>query len=344
MTSLNDTVTAIGELDAAAAAAAEEVQAGLAKPPGALGRLESLGVQLAAIAGSCPPPLPDPARILVVAGDHGVLAQGVSRWPAALSGILASTVVAGGAGVNVLAALAGAEVRVLDAGLAEAVEGVEASVVRRGTGDFSIEAAMTREEVVAALELGIAEADKAADDGIHCLATGEVGIGNTTPAAALIAAFTGADAALVAGRGADAPPEMVARKAEVIGRALALHRPDPADPVGVLAAVGGVEQAVLAGLLLGAARRRLPVVLDGVTGVAAGLAAVALAPAVSGYLIAAHAGAEPGIRVGLDRLGLVPLLDLGMALGEGTGAALALPLLRASVTVMTDMATLESLL
>lgn len=342
--SLAQVLAGIEPVSEAARAAALELQAGLAKPPGALGRLESLGVQLAAIAGTCPPPAPDPARIVVVAGDHGVVAQGVTRWPSALSGVLASTVVAGGAGVTVLAGVSGVQVRVLDAGLAAAVPGVEAAVVRRGTADFTVEPALTRDEVVTALGLGVAEANRAADEGVRCLATGEVGIGNTTTAAALIAAFTGVDARSVAGRGADAPAETVARKAEVIERALTLHRPDPADPVGVLAAVGGVEQAVLAGLVLGAAARRLPVLLDGVTGVAAGLAAVAFAPAASGYLIAAHAGAEPGIAVGLAALGLEPLLDLGLALGEGTGAALALPLLRASVAVMTDMATLASLL
>lgn len=341
---LATTCAAVEPVSETARAAADDLQAGLAKPPGALGRLETLGAQLAAIAGACPPPQPDPARIVVVAGDHGVVAQGVTRWPSALSGILASTLISGGAGVNVLAGLAGVQLRVLDAGLSAGVDGVEARPIRRGTGDFSVEPALTRDEATAALELGIGEAHAAADEGIRCLATGEVGIGNTTTAAALIAAFTGAEAAVVAGRGADAPPEMVARKAAVIGRALALHAPDASDGVGVLAAVGGVEQAVLAGLVLGAAERRLPVLLDGITGVAAGLAAVALAPAASGYLIAAHSGAEPAIAVGLARLGLEPVLDLRLALGEGSGAALALPILRAAAAVMTDIATLESLL
>ncbi|HVK44928.1 MAG TPA: nicotinate-nucleotide--dimethylbenzimidazole phosphoribosyltransferase [Micropruina sp.] len=341
---LGDTVRGIGAVDERAHTEAVALQLALAKPPHALGRLEDLGVQLAAIAGVCPPPLPEPARIIVVAGDHGVIGQGVSRWPAALSGVLAGTIVDGVAGVSVLARSVGVQVRVLDAGLAAAVPSVPAAVIRRGTGDFTLGAAMTRDETEAALELGIREAELAADEGVRCLATGEVGIGNTTTAAALVAAFTGAEASTVAGRGADSPPGMVAHKAEVIARALELHRPDTADPVGVLAAVGGVEQAVLAGLVLGAARRRLPILLDGVTGVAAGLAAVALCPAAGGYLIAAHAGAEPGIAVGLHRLGLTPVLDLGMALGEGTGAALAIPILRAAVAVMTEMATLESLL
>lgn len=344
MTSLNDALAGISVVDGSVASQAREWIDGLAKPPHSLGRLESLGAQLAAIAGRCPPPLPDPARIVVVAGDHGVVAQGVTRWPPALSGVLAATVAAGGAGVNVLAAVAGAQLRVLDAGLASAVPGVEAAVVRRGTGDLAVEAAMTRDEVVAALELGLAEAERAARDGVRCLATGEVGIGNTTTAAALVAAFTGAAASEVAGRGADNPPEVVTRKAAVIARALGLHRPDPADPVGVLAAVGGVEQAVLTGLVLGAARHRMPILLDGVTGAAAGLAAVALCPAASGYLIAAHAGAEPAIGVALKHLGLEPLLDLGLALGEGSGAALALPIVRAASAVMSEMATLRSLL
>lgn len=344
MPGLGETCDRIVPVDASSAAQAREWIGALAKPPHSLGRLESLGEQLAAIAGTCPPPLPDPVRIVVVAGDHGVVAQGVTRWPSALSGVLAATVATGGAGVTVLARLAGAQVRVLDAGLALGVDGVEAQVIRRGTADFTEAPAMTRDEALAAVELGIAEAGRAAGEGIRCLATGEVGIGNTTAAAALVAAFTGAPASAVAGRGADSPPEMVARKAEVIAGGLALHRPDPADPIGVLAALGGVEQAVLTGLVLGAARHRLPVLLDGVTGAAAGLAAVALCPAGAGYLIAAHAGAEPAIGVALDGLGLYPLLDLGLALGEGSGAALALPIVRAAAALMTEMATLDSLL
>lgn len=342
--SLSDTVRGIVAVDEVARAQAVEHQLALAKPPHALGRLEELGVQLAAIAGQCPPPMPDPARIVVVAGDHGVVDQEVTRWPPALSGVLAGTVVDGVAGVSVLARSAGVQVVALDAGLAAPVPSVPEAVIRRGTADFTQGPAMTRDEATAAVELGIAQAELAYDEGVRCLATGEVGIGNTTAAAALIAAFTGAEAAAVAGRGADSPPEMVAHKVDVIARALALHAPDPADPIGVLAAVGGVEQAVLTGLVLGAARLRLPVLLDGVTGVAAGLAAVALCQAASGYLIAAHAGAEPGIGVGLSALELTPVIDLGLALGEGTGAALAVPILRASVAVMTEMATLASLL
>jgi len=341
---LAGTLAGIGATDQGAYADALEHHLRLAKPPYALGRLESLGAQLASIAGRCPPPIPDPARIVVAAGDHGVVAQAVTRWPPELSGVLAATVAAGVAGVNVLASLAGAQVRVLDVGLSAPVAGVEAVPVRRGAGDITVTAAMQRSEAIAAVELGIREAELARDHGVRCLATGEVGIGNTTPAAALIAVFTGTEAAAVTGRGADSQPEMVAHKAAKVAAALALHRPDPADPIGVLAAVGGVEAAVLTGLVLGAARRRLPVLLDGVTGAAAGLAAVALCPPVAGYLVAAHAGTEPGISVAHRQLGLYPVLDLGLALGEGTGAALALPILRAAVAVMTDMATLESLL
>ena len=341
---LVDTAAAIVPVDPTARSAAQRRLSVLAMPPHALGRLEDLSIQLAGIAGRCPPPTPDPARIVVVAGDHGVVAQGVTRWGSALSGLLALTVAQGVAGVNVLATSAGVQVRVLDAGLATEVPGVPTGAIRRGTADFTTEPAMTRVQVVEALELGIRQAENAVGEGIRCLATGEVGIGNTTVAAALIAAFTGADPVTVAGRGADAPPEMVALKADVIARALVLHRPDPADPIGVLTAVGGVEQAVLAGLVLGAARLRVPVLLDGVTGVAAGLAALALCPAAGGYLSAAHAGSEPGIAVGLEQLGLAPVLDLDLALGEGSGAALAIPILRAAVAILTDLATLESLL
>lgn len=204
--SLSDTVRGIVAVDEIARAQAVEHQLALAKPPHALGRLEELGVQLAAIAGQCPPPMPDPARIVVVAGDHGVVDQEVTRWPPALSGVLAGTVVDGVAGVSVLARSAGVQVVALDAGLAAPVPSVPEAVIRRGTADFTQGPAMTRDEATAAVELGIAQAELAYDEGVRCLATGEVGIGNTTAAAALIAAFTGAEAAAVAGRGADSPP------------------------------------------------------------------------------------------------------------------------------------------
>ena len=280
----------------------------------------------------------------IILGIVGAVVGNALLGLVGLSAQSGSWVAQGVAGVGVLARSVGVQVRVFDAGLLAPAPGVPAEVVRRGTGDFTAGPALSRDEVVAALELGIRQAELAHDEGVRCLATGEVGIGNTTPAAALIAAFTGATAAAVTGRGADSPPEMVAVKTDVIARALALHRPDPSDSIGVLAAVGGVEQAVLTGLVLGAARLRLPVLLDGITGVAAGLAAVALCSAASGYLIAAHAGAEPGIAIGLARLGLDPLLDLGLALGEGSGAVLAVPIVRAAAAILTDMATLDSLL
>lgn len=331
-------------VDEQARAQAEQRQLGLTKPPGALGALEALGNQLAAIAGSCPPPVPEPALVCVFAGDHGVHAQGVSAWPQEVTGQMAANIARGGAGVNVLARNAGATVRVLDVGMVQPVDGVTAARIAAGTADLSRGPAMTDEQVMAAVALGLRAAEQGVADGFRALVPGEVGIGNTTVAAALVAAFTGAEPAAVVGRGAGAPDAMLERKAQVVAEALALHGltgPEAArrDPRAALAAVGGFEHAAIVGLVLGAARHRVPLVLDGAIACSAALVAVALCPAVQGYLVAGHAGAEPGIRVALDALGLDPVLGLGLRLGEGSGAALALPVVAASAKVLGQMAT-----
>jgi nicotinate-nucleotide--dimethylbenzimidazole phosphoribosyltransferase len=214
--------------------------------------------------------------------------------------------------------------------------------VRPGTADLSVGPAMTRDEAEAALAVGIAVAGDLVDGGARCLLTGDMGIANTTPAAALIAAFTGAAPAAVTGRGTGVDDETYDRKVGVVARALALHALDPADPLGVLAAVGGLEHAALAGFLLGAAARRTPVILDGVIAVSAALAAAALHPDAVGAMVAGHRSAEPGATVALRHLGLDPLLDLGMRLGEGTGAVLALPIVGGAVRVLHDVATFDA--
>jgi len=214
--------------------------------------------------------------------------------------------------------------------------------IRRGTRDMTVEPAMTGPEARAAIEVGLSVAGALADAGARCLLTGDMGIANTTPAAALIAAFTGAGPAAVTGRGTGVDDETYDRKVDVVGRALALHAPDPADPLGVLAALGGLEHAALAGFLLGAAARRTPVILDGVIAVSAALAAVALHPDAVGAMVAGHRSAEPGATVALRHLGLEPLLDLGMRLGEGTGAVLALPIVGGAVRVLHDVATFDA--
>ena len=345
MTLLADTLAAIRPLDAAALAAARERQSRLTKPPGSLGVLEDVAVQLAGLSGECPPPLPVPAAVAVFAGDHGVHAQGVTPWPQEVTAQMVANFAAGGAVINALAAQSGAEVVVVDVGVATPlgqVPGVLERNVRRGTRDLAVEAALTREEVTAALEVGIEIAQSLVERGVRCLLTGDMGIANTTPSAALIAAFTGTSPESVTGRGTGIDDAMWHHKVDVVSRALALHAPDAADPIGVLAAVGGVEHAALAGYALGAAAARVPVILDGVIACSAALAAAALAPDSIAAMIAGHRSVEPGASVALDALGLTPLVDLDLRLGEGSGAALALPIVQGAVRVLRDVATFDS--
>jgi nicotinate-nucleotide--dimethylbenzimidazole phosphoribosyltransferase len=220
--------------------------------------------------------------------------------------------------------------------------GLVAAKVRAGTRDMTVQAALTRDEVSAALEAGARVAFKLVDEGARALVTGDMGIANTTPAATLIAAFTGADAAAVTGRGTGIDDDRYARKVAVVRTALEVHKPDPADPVGVLAAVGGLEHAAIAGFILGGASRRVPVILDGVIAVSAALAAAALAPDAVGAMVAGHRSAEPGATVALAHLGLEPLIDLGLRLGEGTGAVLAVPIVASAVRVLHEVATFDS--
>lgn len=342
---LEDTIAAVGPLDAAAVAAARERQEALTKPSGSLGRLEDVSVQLAGIASRCPPPLPEPAVVAVFAADHGVHAQGVSPWPQEVTAQMVANFLASGAAVNAIATQAGAAVCVVDVGVAAdlpTAQGLLSRKVRPGTADMTEGPAMTLEEARLAVETGIKVAADLVDEGNRCLITGDMGIANTTASAALIAVFTGSTPALVTGRGTGIDDATWARKVEVVRRALDLHRCDPASPLEVLAAVGGLEHAALAGFILGGAARRVPVLLDGVIACAAAVAARAFAPQVTDYLIAGHLSTEPGALRALDALGLQPLLDLGMRLGEGSGAVLALPVVAAAARVLRDMATFDS--
>jgi nicotinate-nucleotide--dimethylbenzimidazole phosphoribosyltransferase len=342
---LEDTIAAVGPLDAAAVAAARERQEALTKPSGSLGRLEDLSVQLAGIASQCPPPLPEPAVVAVFAADHGVHAKGVSPWPQEVTAQMVANFLASGAAVNAIAAQAGAAVCVVDVGVATnlpTAQGLLSRKVRPGTADMTEGPAMTLEEARLAVETGIKVAADLVDEGNRCLITGDMGIANTTASAALIAVFTGSTPALVTGRGTGIDDPTWARKVEVVRRALDLHRCDPASPLETLAAVGGLEHAALAGFILGGAARRVPVLLDGVIACAAAVAARAFAPQVTDYLVAGHLSTEPGALRALDALGLRPLLDLGMRLGEGSGAVLALPVVAAAARVLRDMATFDS--
>jgi nicotinate-nucleotide--dimethylbenzimidazole phosphoribosyltransferase len=342
---LEDTIAAIGPLDAAAVAAARERQELLTKPSGSLGRLEDVSVQLAGIAGQCPPPLPEPAVVAVFAADHGVHAQGVTPWPQEVTAQMVANFVASGAAVNAIATQAGASVCVVDVGVAAdlpTARGLLSRKVRPGTADMTEGPAMTLEEARLAVETGIQVAADLVEEGNRCLITGDMGIANTTASAALIAVFTMSTPALVTGRGTGIDDPTWARKVEVVRRALELHRCDAAAPLETLAAVGGLEHAALAGFILGGAARRVPVLLDGVIACAAAVAARAFAPQVTDYLIAGHLSTEPGALRALDALGLQPLLDLGMRLGEGSGAVLALPVVAAAARVLRDMATFDS--
>jgi len=312
----------------------------LTKPRGSLGRLEELAVRAAVITGQAMPRVAAPV-IFTLAGDHGVVAEGVSAYPQAVTAQMVENFARGGAAVNVLARHVDARVVVADLGVATELpsyRGVLARKIAPGTRNLARGPAMTREETLAAIGIGVALVEEAVPD---CIGTGEMGIGNTTAASALTAALTGADPRAVTGRGTGVDDAVWARKLEVVKRALATNRPDPRDPLGVLTAVGGLEIAGLVGVILAGAARRVPVVLDGFIATAAALVAVRLRGEVREYLIAAHRSAEPGHARLLEALGLAPYLDLGMRLGEGTGAALGIGVLRAALACYTDMATFK---
>ncbi|MEV8625431.1 nicotinate-nucleotide--dimethylbenzimidazole phosphoribosyltransferase [Streptomyces sp. NPDC051079] len=342
---LQETVANIRPLDAKALGEAWERQKRMTKPAGALGMLEIISAQLSGLSRTCPPPIPEPAAVAIFAGDHGVHAQGVTAWPQEVTGQMVANFLGGGAVCNAFANQVGAEVCVIDVGVASelpSTPGLLPRKVRPGTADFTIGQAMTHDEVIAAIEVGIETARDLVAAGNKALLTGEMGIANTTASAALISVYTGVDPTEVTGRGTGINDEMHARKVDVVRRALDLHEPDPADPIGVLAAVGGLEHAALVGLILGAASLRTPVILDGVSTGAAALVARAIAPESLAACIAGHRSAEPGHVAALNKLGLRPLVDLDLRLGEGTGALLALPLVQSAARAMHEVATFDS--
>ncbi|WP_145502406.1 nicotinate-nucleotide--dimethylbenzimidazole phosphoribosyltransferase [Streptomyces sp. CFMR 7] len=342
---LQETISAIRPLDAKALGEAWERQKRMTKPAGALGMLEIISAQLSGLSRMCPPPIPEPAAVAIFAGDHGVHAQGVTAWPQEVTAQMVANFLGGGAVCNAFAAQVGAEVCVVDVGVATdlpATPGLLPRKVRKGTADFTTGPALTREDVLAAIEVGIETARDLVAAGNKALLTGEMGIANTTASAALICVYTGIDASEVTGRGTGINDEMHARKVDVVRRALDLHQPDPADPIGVLAAVGGLEHAAMVGFLLGGASLRTPVVLDGVSAGAAALVARAIAPEALAACIAGHRSAEPGHVAALNKLGLRPLVDLDLRLGEGTGALLALPIVQSAARAMHEVATFDA--
>lgn len=316
----------------------------LTKPPGSLGRLEDLARRLAEMSGQFPPQ----ARrcvIFTLAADHGVVAEGVSAYPQIVTAQMVENFLRGGAAVNVLARHVGATVVVADMGVAEPLPAHPDLLSRKigpGTRNMALGPAMSREQAVAAVEAGIGLVDAERGNGLDLIGTGEMGIGNTTAASAVVAALTGAPAEAVTGTGTGVDDEGRRRKVVVIKRALAVNLPDPADGLDVLAKVGGFEIAGLCGVILAGAAWRVPVVLDGFIAGAAALAAVRLKPETRHYLIASHRSTEPGHEYVLDALGLHPYLDLQMRLGEGTGAALCIGLAKAAVKILGEMATFKS--
>ncbi|MFJ9417474.1 nicotinate-nucleotide--dimethylbenzimidazole phosphoribosyltransferase [Streptomyces sp. NPDC101227] len=342
---LQETLQGIRPLDAKALGEAWERQKRMTKPAGALGMLEIISAQLCGLSRKCPPPIPEPAAVAIFAGDHGVHAQGVTPWPQEVTGQMVANFLGGGAVCNAFANQVGAEVCVVDVGVAgelPATPGLLPRKVRPGTADFTAGPAMTQEDVFKAIEVGIETARDLVAAGNKALLTGEMGIANTTTSAALISVYTGADPVEVTGRGTGINDETHARKVDVVRRALELHQPDPADPIGVLTAVGGLEHAALVGLILGGASLRTPVILDGVSAGAAALVARAIAPEALAACIAGHRSAEPGHVAALTKLGLRPLVDLDLRLGEGTGALLALPVVQSAARAMHEVATFDS--
>lgn len=315
----------------------------LTKPLGSLGRLEELAASYVAISGELKPNVPL-GVVFTFAADHGVTLEGVSAYPREVTPQMVLNFLRGGAGVNVLAKHAGVGVRVVDIGVDYefgAVSGLIARKVMKGTNNLAVESAMTRSQAEQAVMIGIELATEAVREGIGLIGTGEMGIGNTTPSAAITAVMTGRPVADVTGRGTGIDESSRRHKIAVIARALDLHRPNPADALDVLAKVGGLEIAGLAGLILGAAATRVPVVLDGFIAGAAALIAVGLQPLCREYLIASHRSVEQGHRVVLDHLSLQPLLDLDLRLGEGTGACLGMDLVCAAIKIYTEMATFD---
>ena len=342
----SDACEAVQPPDDAAAAEAREHHGRLTKPAGSLGLLEDIGVRLAAMARTSPPPIPEPATVAVFAGDHGVTASGVTPWPSEVTRQMVANFCAGGAAISVLARQVGAEVVVVDVGVATDLDPAPNLLrrkVRHGTADLAHGPAMTRDEASAALDVGAEVARELVASGARCLITGDMGIGNTTPSAALIAHFIGRPAADVVGRGTGIDDAMLSHKTDVVGHGLErlVGEVAPDDSLGALAALGGLEIAALAGFIVGGAAAGVPVLIDGVIATAALLVATALCPDARGYAIAGHLSAEPGARVALEYLGLEPLLQLDLRLGEGTGACLALPLVQSAARVLAEMATFD---
>ncbi|MBI2850637.1 MAG: nicotinate-nucleotide--dimethylbenzimidazole phosphoribosyltransferase [Chloroflexi bacterium] len=341
MSNLTEIIKKIGPLDKKSMDEARARQDTLTKPQGALGRLEELSIQLAGIQGKPIPQITNKA-VITMAGDHGVVAEKVGNWPQEVTAQMVANFLHGGAGINVIARQVGARVVVVDMGVAGQLKANPKLLSRKvapGTKNMAAGPAMTREQAIKAIETGIEIVTDEVKKGLDIVGTGDMGIGNTTPSAAICAVITGRPCAEVTGRGTGIDDQLLAHKIEVINKALAVNRPDAAHPLDVLAKVGGLEIGGLAGVMLGAASQHVPVVIDGFISGAAALIATSMAPQLKDYLIAAHVSAESGHKILLKHLGLRPLLDLEMRLGEGTGAALGIFLSETAARTLAEMAT-----
>jgi nicotinate-nucleotide--dimethylbenzimidazole phosphoribosyltransferase len=341
--SLDELLARVRPVDEEAAGAARRELDAKTKPRGSLGELEELACRIAAARGTASPGRLEAALVLA-AGDHGYARHGVSAYPQEVTGQMLAAFASGGAAIDVLARENGLRLVVVDAGIVEPVPHPEIRQVRLGAGtaDATAGPALGREEAVAGILAGAEIAGELVGEGYAIVATGDMGIGNTTAAAAVCAALLPAEPQAVCGRGTGVDDDGLCRKVEAVRSALAVNRPDPADPVGALAAVGGYELAVLAGVCVGGAAANAVILLDGFVTGAAALVAARLSPAVAGRMVASHRSPEPGHALVLADLGLRPLLDLGLRLGEGSGAALALPLVSAALALLADMATFAS--
>jgi nicotinate-nucleotide--dimethylbenzimidazole phosphoribosyltransferase len=338
---LTSTIVKISPLDKKAMAEAKARQDTLTKPAGSLGRLEEVSVKIAGIQGKGKPVIKNKAMI-TMAADHGVVDEKVGNWPREVTAQMVENFLRGGAGINVLAKQAGARIVFVDMGIAGDLKLDKQLIVKKigyGTKNMCKGPAMTQEQAIKAVEAGIEIVNSEVEKGLDIVGTGDMGIGNTTASSAIFAAISGKTVAEVTGRGTGISDEQLAHKIDVVKRALKLNKPDSLKPLDILAKVGGFEIGGLAGVMLGAAARRIPVVIDGFISGAAALIAMGLAPNLKDYIIAAHVSAEAGHTVMLKHIGLKPLLSLDMRLGEGTGAALGIIIAESAVRTLNEMAT-----
>jgi nicotinate-nucleotide--dimethylbenzimidazole phosphoribosyltransferase len=340
-TLIDQAIRKIAPLDQNAMSAARARQDTLTKPLGSLGRLEDISVMLAGIYGE-PTPQIQRKTVILAAGDHGVVSEGVSAYPQEVTLQMIYNFLRGGAAINVLARQVSAEIVILDAGVAADLDPhplLRSVKIAKGTNNIAVGPAMTRMQAIQCIETGIDAAWEEIAQGASIIACGDMGIGNTTSSSAIVAVITGVDPDLTTGRGTGMENAALFHKIEVVRQAVEVNHPDPEDGLDVLAKLGGFEIGVLVGVMLGTAARHRPVVVDGFISGAAALIACTMSPAARYYFIASHESVEPGHNVALKSMGLVPILDMGMRLGEGTGAVLVMPIIEAAARCLAEMST-----